>query len=180
MVAAVRRGQTLRAAARQFHVAVATVAFWVNRAKGQRLDRVDWTDRPHAPHHPRRTDTAMEDLILTLRAELGRSDLGSIGADAIRQALRERGLDSVPALRTINRILARRGALDAQRRTRRPPPPRGWYLPEVAQARAELDSFDIVEGLVIHNGPRSKSSMAFPCTEDWSSPGRSLPRSPQK
>lgn len=154
MVAAVRRGQTLRAAARQFHVAVATVPFWVYRAKGQRLDRLDWTDRPHAPHHPRRTDTVLEDLILTIRAELAHSDLGSIGADAIRQALLERGLDSVPALRTINRILARRGALDAQRRTRRPPPPRAWYLPDVAEAKTELDSFDIVEGLVIHNGPQ--------------------------
>ncbi len=154
MVAAVRRGHTLRAAARQFHVAVTTVAYWVNRAKGQRLDRVDWTDRPHTPHRTQRTDTALEDLILTIRAELAHSDLGSIGADAIRQALRERGLDSVPALRTINRILARRGALDAQRRTRRPPPPRGWYLSDVAEAKTELDSFDIVEGLVIHNGPQ--------------------------
>ncbi len=154
MVAAVRRGQTLRAAARQFHVAVTTVAYWVNRAKGQRLDRVDWTDRPHTPHHTQRTDTAVEDLVLTIRAELAHSDLGAIGADAIRQALLERGLDSVPALRTINRILARRGALDAQHRTHRPPPPRGWYLPDVAEAKTELDSFDIVEGLVIHNGPQ--------------------------
>ena len=39
-------------------------------------------------------------------------------------------------------------------RTRRPPPPRGWYLPDVAGALAELDSFDIVEGLVIKDGPQ--------------------------
>jgi hypothetical protein len=28
----------------------------------------------------------------------------------------------------------------------------GWYLPEIASARAELDSFDVVEGLVIEGG----------------------------
>ncbi|MBV8555014.1 MAG: hypothetical protein JO116_05585, partial [Planctomycetaceae bacterium] len=37
---------------------------------------------------------------------------------------------------------------------RRPPPPRGWYLPEVAARHVELDSFDIVEGLVIKDGPQ--------------------------
>src|SRR5262249_34369590 len=36
----------------------------------------------------------------------------------------------------------------------RPPPPPGWYLPEVARRGRELDSFDIVEGLVIRNGPQ--------------------------
>ena len=147
----------LGAVACQFRVAVATVAYWVERAKGQRLDRVDWSDRPHTPHQTRRTKTSLEDLILTVRAELAHSDLGAIGAEAIRQALLdlvERGLDTVPALRTINRILARRGALDAHRRTRRPPPLRGWYLPEVAAGNTELDSFDIVEGLVIQNGPQ--------------------------
>jgi hypothetical protein len=56
-------------------------------------------------------------------------------------------------VRTIHRILERRGVLDAQRHIRRPPPPPGWYLPEVATGRSELDSFDFVEGLVIQNGP---------------------------
>ena len=87
------------------------------------------------------------------RRDLGQSDLGAIGADPIRQLLVEQGVADVPSLRTINRILARRGALDARPRTRRPPPPRGWYLPDVAAAKAELDSFDIVEGLVIKDGP---------------------------
>ena len=154
MVAAVRRGQSLRVVARRFGVGIATVTHWVERAKGQRLDRVDWSDRSHAPHQPRRTDTAVEDLVLQTRSELARGDLGAIGAAAIRQALREQGVLALPALRTINRILARRGALDGRRRTRRPPPPRGWYLPEVATAQAELDSFDIVEGLVLRNGPQ--------------------------
>src|SRR3984893_11107076 len=54
---------------------------------------------------------------------------------------------------SLNRILGRRGVLDGRKRTRRPPPPTGWYLPDVAQTLAELDSIDIVEGLVIKGGP---------------------------
>lgn len=153
MVAAVRRGQSLRAVARQFGVGVATVSLWVERARGHRLDRVDWSDRPSVPLSTRRTESATEDRILAARKELAQGDLGAVGALAIRQALLEQGGIDVPSVRTINRILARRGALDARGRTRRPAPPRGWYLPDVAAARAELDSFDIVEGLVIKDGP---------------------------
>lgn len=154
MVVAVRGGQSLRVVARQFAVGVATVAYWVERAKGRRLDRVDWSDRSRAPHKTRRTDVALEDLVLQTRDELAHGDLGAIGADAIRQALLERGVAKVPSVRTINRILGRRGALDGNKRTRRPPPPTGWYLPAVAAAKAELDSIDIVEGLVIKDGPQ--------------------------
>jgi putative transposase len=153
MVAAVRRGESLRAVARQFGVGLATVAHWVARAKGQRLDRVDWSDRSRAPRQTRRTATAVEDRVLQARRDLAQGDLGAIGAEPIRQALVEQGAATVPSVRTINRILARRGALDGRARTRRPPPPTGWYLPDVAAAQAELDSFDIVEGLVIRGGP---------------------------
>jgi hypothetical protein len=55
-------------------------------------------------------------------------------------------------VRTIGRVLKRAGLLDAKVRTRRPPPPRGWYLPPLARRQAELDSFDAVEGLVIAGG----------------------------
>lgn len=153
MVAAVRRGQSLRAVARHFGVGLATVAYWLERAKGQRLDRVDWSDRSRAPRTTRRTPTALEERVLQTRRDLTQSDLGAIGAALIRQALLEQGVTAVPSVRTINRILARRGALDGRQRTRRPPPPTGWYLPDVAAAKAELDSFDIVEGLVIKDGP---------------------------
>lgn len=154
MVTAVRRGQSLRAVARQFGVGVATVVYWVQRAKGQRLDRVDWSDHSHAPHKAHRTDTALEDRVVKARSDLAHGDLGAIGAQAIQQALVDQGVAQVPSVRTINRILARRGALDGRKRTRRPPPPRGWYLPGVAKAKTELDSFDIVEGLVIKDGPQ--------------------------
>src|SRR5262249_42966356 len=154
MVAAVRRGQSLRAAAAQFAVGAATVAHWVQRAQGQGRVRLDSTDRSRAPHHTRRTDPSLEDLVVQARRELAQGDLGAIGAAAIHQALLGRQPPHVPSVRTINRILGRRGALDGRRRTRRPPPPTGWYLPEVAQAADELDRLDIVEGLVIKDGPQ--------------------------
>jgi hypothetical protein len=141
--------------ARRFRVGVATVQLWVRRARYQRLNRVDWADRPPIPRTIRRTDTALEDLVLTVRRELKESSaLGEFGAAAIRRELLQGGLPVVPSLRTIGRILARRGALDARQRVRRRPPPLGWYLPEVAASRAEVDSVDIVEGLVIEGGPQ--------------------------
>ena len=154
MVAAVRRGQSLRSVARRFRVRLATVQYWVRHAAGQRLDRVDFTTRPSAPRRTRRTDPAMEEQVITARQQLQRdSDLGDHGAAAIHQALRDQGVACVPSVRTIGRILRRRGLLDARTRVRRPPPPRGWYLPRLAARRVELDSFDKVEGLVIKDGP---------------------------
>ena len=131
------------------------VHHWVQHARGQRLDRVDWHDRPSTPRTTTRTESAIEDLVLTVRYELEQaSDLGFHGADAIHEALKGRKIEPLPSVRTINRILERRGAQDGQRRTRRPAPPPGWYLPEVASKRRELDSFDVVEGLVIKDGPQ--------------------------
>jgi putative transposase len=153
MVAAVRQHQSLRTVAHRFGVSISTVVYWVQRAKGQRLDRVDWADRSRAPHHTQRTADALEEQVLRLRRQLRKdSDLGAYGADAIQQALREQGVTDPPSVRTIHRILQRRGALDSRGRVRRPPPPRGWYLPDLAKCRAELDSFDIIEGLVIQGG----------------------------
>jgi hypothetical protein len=77
--------------------------------------------------------------------------LGEFGAVAIHAYLSERAA-SVPSVRTIGRILERRGALDGAARVRRPAPPAGWYLPDVVARRAELDSFDTVAGLVIEGG----------------------------
>src|SRR5437868_5092362 len=125
MAAAVRRGESVRGVARRFGVSTSTVLYWVERAKGQRLDRVDWEDRSRAPHHTRRTDTTVEDLVLGVRRQLRQeSDLGAYGAEAIQQALREQASTDIPSVRTINRILRRRGALDSRTRVRRPPPPR--------------------------------------------------------
>jgi hypothetical protein len=154
MVQAVRQGLSLRAVARRFRVSPGQVAFWVKRAAGRRLDRIDFSDRRPGPSRsPRRTAAALERRILRLRQRLRtRSVLGESGADAIERALHEHGQDS-PARATINRILNRHGATDGAHRIRRPPPPPGWYLPDVAAGRAELDSFDLIEDLKIAGGP---------------------------
>ncbi len=153
-MAAVRRGTSHREAARRFGVALCTVQRWVERARGQRLDRVVWTDQSHVPKRTGRTDLAVEQLVLQLRRWLKeKSVLGEYGAVAIARELEARSVQSRPSVRTIGRILQRHGVLDGRCRIRRPPPPRGWYLPEVAASEAELDSFDTIEGLAILGGP---------------------------
>ena len=159
MVSQVRRGVALRAVAKAYRVSLRTVQVWVLRAGDERLDRVDWNDRPRGGRRAAQaTSSAVEDVILKVRRQLQtNSALGEFGAAAIRRALTEQRqkppLQKIPSLRTIGRILARRGALDGRRRVRRPPPPKGWYLPRVAQRKVELDSGDLVEGLVIRGGP---------------------------
>jgi len=154
MVAAVHGGLSMRRTAETFNVSLATVQYWVERAGSQRLDGVDWSNQPRGPHTPgNRTPTQVEERVLQLRRELKEtSPLGEYGAQAIRSALATEGLARFPHLRTIGRILERRGALDVNRRVRRAAPPPGWYLRDVANHKAELDQFDIVEGLVIRGG----------------------------
>lgn len=127
------------------------------RAGRQRLDRVDWSDRPSGVRRPQnRTSDKVEDRVLKLRRELhDKSALGEWGAKAIHRELTQRRKtvsEAIPSVSTIGRILTRRGALDGRRRQRRPPPPRGWFLPDVAARRAEVDSFDIIEDLKIQRG----------------------------
>jgi len=155
MVALVRQGAGLRAVARRFQVSPATVRLWVERAAGQRLERVEWADRPSRPHRQaRQTPAALEEQIVGLRQVLKeQSILGEFGAAAIQRALVAHGHRAVPSVRTIGRILERRGLLDGRRRLRRPPPPAGWYLPDLAARRVELDSLDVVEDLKIKEGP---------------------------
>jgi transposase-like protein len=155
MVRAVRRGASLRAVARQFHVSPTTIQRGVERAHGQRLDRAEWRNHSSAPQRvANRVRPELEDRVLQIRrARRDQSDLGEFGAVAIRRELLQRGLAAPPSRRTIGRILARRGALDSRHRVRRKAPPGGWSLPEVAARQAALDEFDIVEGLVMKGGP---------------------------
>jgi putative transposase len=152
MVALARRGHSVREIARQFGVARRTVARWVERASGQRLDRTCFANRSSAPHQvANRSPYATEELVLQLRRELReQSALGEFGALAILRELQTRKLSPIPSLRTIGRILERGGALDYRRRVRRPAPPKGWYLAGVVAGRAEIDLCDFVEGLFIH------------------------------
>jgi transposase-like protein len=154
MVAAVRRRISVRRVAKQFRVARSTVWLWVQRARGQQLDRVDWCGLAAGPRRPaNKTPKAVEDTVLSLRRELKEcSALGEFGAAAIHRELVKRRVKPLPSVRTVGRVLERRGALDGRRRTRRKAPPAGWYLHDLAGRKVELDSFDIVEGLVIKGG----------------------------
>jgi putative transposase len=154
MVAAVRRGGSMRAVAKRFRVRLRTVQYWLKRAGDQRLDRIDWENRPRGCHSSaRRTSEAVEQQVLSTRKFLReKSDLGECGPQAIRDEMLRRRGKNVPSSRTIARILGRHGVLDGKRRQRRSPPPRGWFLSAVAAHRAELDSFDIIEDLVIEGG----------------------------
>lgn len=144
----------MREVARAFRVSLSLIQRWVGRASGQRLDRVDWSSKTTSATRPsNRTTHEIEALVLTLREQLEKtSDLGEHGAEAILAAMVERAVENRPSVRTIGRILERSGILDGQRRVRRAAPPVGWYLPEVAARRAELDSFDTVSGLLLAGG----------------------------
>ena len=157
MVSLVRKGRSMRSVASEMGVGLATVQRWVAHAGDARLDRVDWAGARGGRREAQATPASIEDQVIELRGELrDRSDLGEHGAVAIHRELVARRkklrLERIPSVRTIGRILERRGALDGRRRVRRVPPPKGWYLPEVRERRAELDSFDIVEGLALKGG----------------------------
>ena len=154
MVRAVRAGRSMRSVAIAFGVSVGTVAYWVEHARGQRLDRVNFDDRkPGRAWNRIRMD--VEARILSVRRTLREdSVLGEYGPDAIGLALQEdSSLEQLPSRTTIYRVLERHGALDGTHRHRRPAPPKGWHLPALAKGQVELDSFDFIEDLKIAGGP---------------------------
>ena len=153
MAFAVRQGVSIREVARRYCCGVATVHLWLRRAKDRPLGEINWNDRPSLPHKIQRTDRTIENLVLPLRRELRETSvLGEYGAAAIYGELRSRGISPVPSVRTIGRIVQRRGALDNRRRIRQRAPTAGWYLPDVAEGASELDSFDVIEDLMIEGG----------------------------
>ena len=155
-MASVRVGESQRAVARRFGVSLYGVQFWLRRAGDRRLDRVDWADRRSGPRRsPTRTGSKLEARVVDVRRRLrDESVLGEYGAAAIQRELQRQEVNPIPCVRTIHRILTRHGAVSGRERVRHPAPPRGWYLPAVAHAKAELDQFDLVEGLVIQDGPQ--------------------------
>jgi transposase len=155
MVEAVRQGQSLHAVAAHFGVSSATVFKWVSRLRGQRLDRASFADWARGPKVAwNRTRPATERAVLEVRQRLRQhSVLGEFGAKAIRDELATADVRA-PSVATINRILKRHGAQDATSRQRRPAPPPGWYLPELAAGDVDLDSFDLIEDLALHGGER--------------------------
>jgi len=154
MVRAVRAGRSVREVAAGFGVSLGALTYWIAQARGKRLERVSFTNRkPGRPWN--RTAAEIEQRILRARSSLREeSVLGEYGPDAIGSALRQDdALAQVPARATIHRVLVRYGALDATHRLRRPAPPKGWYLPDLAAGGTELDSFDFIEDLKIADGP---------------------------
>ena len=142
----------MHAVARQFHLSYSTVWFWVERTCGKRLDRAVLANRKPGWAW-NRTPAPVEQRIVALRKTLREdSILGEYGARGIQGALKAEMADA-PSEATINRVLSRLGFQDAVRRIRRPAPPKGWYLPEVAAGRAEVDCFDFIEDLKIAEGP---------------------------
>src|ERR1700688_3679219 len=99
MVAAVRQGRSMRSVAQQFRVSLRTVQVWVGRAQGQRLDRIDWSDRPRGGRREAASTAArIEDLVVRLRKQLKESSpLGEFGAEAIRRELERRKVKSPPS-----------------------------------------------------------------------------------
>jgi hypothetical protein len=154
MVRQVRAGNSMRSVAAEWGVSVGKVAFWVERAAGKRLDRAEFSDRtPGCSIAWNRLDATVEQRVLQLRQELRDSILGEYGAEAIQQALQIETGANAASRASINRVLARHGLQDGVRRSRRPAPPRGWYLPALAAGQCELDSFDLIEDLKIEDGP---------------------------
>jgi len=144
----------LRSVATEFRVSRGAAAYWVALARGRRLDRVAFANRKPG-RASNRTPARLEQRILSTRRALrDKSVLGEYGPDAISLALQQnRTAEQLPSRITIYRVLARHGVLDGVHRQRRPAPPKGWYLPDLAAGRAELDSFDFIEDLKIAGGP---------------------------
>ena len=147
-VKAVRAGKSIRSVARQFGMDRSAVAYWVERARGKGLSRGIFTNSKPG-RAANRTAQPIERLILGTRRELReQSALGEFGCDAILRALGRRLPEAeVPGRTTIYRVLERHGVLDAAHRQRRPAPPKGWHLPDLARGEVELDTFDFIEDL---------------------------------
>jgi len=179
MVRLVRLGKSMHAVAARLHVDPSTVCFWVARAKADRLDRIDFSDRKSGRAW-NRTASHVEQRIVALRRSLREeSILGEYGARAIEAVLNTE-MPNAPSQATINRVLARLGLQDGVRRVRRPAPPPGWYLPQVAAGHAELDCFDFIEDLKIADGPLvdalTAKSLHGALPDAWMMSGKSAKR----
>lgn len=156
IVEAARAGASQRSVARRFGVSLLTVQRWLERAADLPLDEVDWSDRSSAPlHQARRTSPEQEELVLGTRQALREGILREHGALAIRRSLERLAVPPegpLPSVRTIGRILERRGVLDGRHRERRPAPPPGWYLPGLMERWTELDAVDSIEDLRVRGG----------------------------
>ena len=169
-----KQGLSQRAIASRLGISLGGVQHWLARASRVRPQKPSFLDLSSAPHaQARQTSPALEAAIVALRNSLAtESDLGFVGAEAIafELACSHPGV-ALPWVRTIARILARNGLLDAHRRVRRPAPPTGWHLPAVARGEADVDAFDgigdlPIEGVGLFHVLTSKSLLG-PCVHAW-------------
>jgi transposase len=152
MIKAVRAGMSIRQAAQEFGFSKSVASFWMERARGQRLDRAHFSNRKPGVAWNRMA-FEIEQRIAALRIALRESVLGEYGAKAIKVALHAEMREGEPSEAAINRVLSRLGLQDGVRRMRQPAPPKGWYLPSVLAGLAEIDCFDFIEDLKIADGP---------------------------
>ena len=106
--------------------------------------------------HPPRTAASIEDQVLAVRRELAQSsDLGFHGAEAIHDALSARGLAG-PAHGPDDQPHPPQVGVSSIDRSGSVAVPRPWVgtCPRWRPNAEELDCFDVVEGLVIKDGPQ--------------------------
>lgn len=144
MVQAVRSGQSVCDVARAFGVSVGTVAAWVKRARGQRIDRVTFAH--HKPGRAwNRTAPEVEQCILSARNRLRETsvlvDKTAVGAENYRidVSMSFAGTSSVlPSQRRWSKLKTSRAAAPVSRTAAWVFNPRGEGTPPPGYARPSV------------------------------------------
>ena len=125
-----------------------------------------FTPRSRRPHHnPRAIGLDLEDQIVRLRKELSKQGLDA-GAETIRSHLTRQGVDRVPAVSTIWRVLTRRGFVTPQPR-KRPKSTSTRFEADLPNERWQADTthWQLADrtGVEIHNLLDDHSRLALRC-----------------
>jgi len=67
MISEIRHGASQRQVAKKYGYHFSTVQYWIKRTAGQRLDRINWDDRPPIAKKVNRAPKTIEDKILDVR-----------------------------------------------------------------------------------------------------------------
>lgn len=113
----VKAGQSVVAVARSLGRTEQWLHKWLRRYEADGADGLK--DRSRAPKHPPAgTPAEVVATVLVTRSLLESSEHGGIGAEAIRYELELQGLDPLPSISTIERILRRAGRTARPKRDR--------------------------------------------------------------
>jgi transposase InsO family protein len=142
-VVAVGEGESLNVSAicRDAGVSRKTFYKWVARYRAEGMEGL--AERSRRPHRsPHRTPLEVEDQVVRLRKELIDAGLDH-GATTIQWHLGRSGLDAVPSVAAVHRILVRRGLVEPQPRKR---PKSSWRRFEASAPNEcwQIDSMDWV------------------------------------